>query len=148
MRLLVDEGVPVPLLEPVRRTNKRHVFEHVTERGWAGTKDQPFQRAAKNGYDGIVAVDVEQLSDPAEWRALRRSRLHHISLSQGRTVSRAGAAGLARVLASFIVALPYVLAELEDVDGQRIVQIRLLSAAARQVAYDPRTERGRYPYWR
>jgi hypothetical protein len=146
VRLLVDEGVPIQALEPLRR-NKGHEFDHVTELQWSGRLDVPlFQRAVKREYDGIIAVDVNQLAEPAEWRALKASKLHHISVGQGRTVR--GAKGLARVLASLIVAMPYVLDELAEVDSQRIVEISLLSAAARHESYDPRREKARYPYWR
>jgi hypothetical protein len=53
---------------------------------------------------------------------------------------------VARVLASFIVALPYVLADLDEADGQRFVEVALLSAAARHETFDPRRERQCYPY--
>jgi hypothetical protein len=144
--VLVDEGVPVQVLEPLRR-NRGHVFQHVAQIGWDGRKDQPlFASAADRGFDAIVAVDVDQLVEPAEWRALKRCGLHHISLRQGRTVK--GRTGVARVLASLIVAMPYVLADLADVDSQRIVEVALLSAAARHQTFDPRREDRRYPYWR
>jgi hypothetical protein len=146
VRLLVDEGVPVQVLEPFRR-NRGHEFEHVTDLGWEGRKDQLlFADAAVRGFKAIVALDVDQLADPAEWRALKTSGIHHVSLRQGRTVR--GASGLARALASFIAAMPYVLADLAAVDGQRIVEIALLSPSARHEAYDPRREQKRYPYWK
>jgi hypothetical protein len=144
--VLVDEGVPVQVLGPLRR-NHGHVFEHVTKLGWAGRDDQSlFAGAASRGFHAIVAVDVDQLVEPTEWRALKRSGLHHISLRQGWTVR--GRTGIARVLASLIVAMPYVLADLADDDGQRIVEVALLSAAARHELFDPRREERRYPYWR
>ena len=81
-----------------------------------------------------------------EWRALKASGLHHLSQRQGRTVR--GGAGLARVMASLIVAMPYVLADLDQAIGQRIVEIRLLSGSSRHEMYDPRQEQARYHYWR
>ncbi len=146
MRLLVDEGVPVQVLPSVRR-NRGHEFTHVTELGWDGREDRPlFADAAGRGFEAIVALDVDQLVDGSEWRALKSSKLHHISLRQGRTVT--GRTGLARVLASFIVAMPYVLDDLVEVDSQRIVEVSLLSATSRHEVFDPRRERRRYPYWR
>jgi hypothetical protein len=146
VRVLVDEGVPVQVLEPLRR-NRGHEFEHVAEMGWDGRKDQQlFATAARRGFEALVAVDVDQLVEAGEWRALKKSGLHHISLRQGRTVK--GATGVARVLASLIVAMPYVLADLAGVDSQRIVEVSLLSAAARHESFDPRREARRYPYWR
>lgn len=78
------------------------------------------------GYDGILTLDVNQLSDPTEWRALRRCGLHHVSLHQGRTVR--GVKGLARVIASVVVAMPYVLDDLAAVDSQRIVELSLFAS--------------------
>lgn len=146
MRLLVDEGVPVQVLEPLRR-NKGHEFVHIHDEGWDGRKDRfLFDHAKRRGFDALIVLDVDQLADPVEWRALKSSGLHHVSLRQGRTVR--GATGLARVMASFIAAMPYVLADLEDVSGQRMVEIQLLAASGRHSMYDPRHEQSRYPYWR
>jgi hypothetical protein len=146
VRVLIDEGVPVQVLEPLRR-NKGHEFVHVHDEGWDGREDRfLFSHARQRGYEALIALDVDQLVEPVEWRALKASGLHHLSLRQGRTVR--GATGLARVMSSFIAAMPYVLAELQEVDGQRIIEIQLLSASARHKAYNPRHEQARYPYWR
>ncbi len=146
MRILVDEGMPVQLLGPLR-VNRGHRFDHVNDLQWKGRLDQPlFRDASARGYHAIVTLDVNQLSDADECRALRRSGLHHISLQQGRTVR--GLKGLARVMASVVVAMPYVLEDLEEADGQRIVELSLLSAARRHELFDPVKERDRYPYWR
>jgi hypothetical protein len=59
-----------------------------------------------------------------------------------------GAKGLARVMGSLIVAMPYVVEDLEAADGQRIIEVALLSAGARHETFDPSRERRRYPYWR
>lgn len=134
------------VLEPLRR-NLGHRFDHIHAMNWGGRQDRfLFDAARRRGFDGIVALDVDQLVEAVEWRALRASGLHHISLRQGRTVT--GRTGLARVIASFVAAMPYVLDELNDADGQRIVEVRLLAASARHTAYDPRREQARYPYWR
>jgi hypothetical protein len=144
--LLVDEGVPVQVMEPLRR-NRGHTFTHVTELTWSGKKDRAlFHSAVRRGFEAIVVLDVDQLVDPAEWRALKASRLHHISLRQGRTVR--GPTGVARVLASLIVSMPYVLSDLATADAQRIVEISLLAATARHETFDPRIAQAQYPYWR
>ena len=146
MLVLVDEGVPIQVMAPLR-LNRGHTFTHVTELTWSGRKDtELFSGAARRGFEAIVVVDVDQLVEPTEWRALMRSKLHHISLRQGRTVR--GPSGVARVLASLIVAIPYVLTDLSSADDQRIVEISLLSASARHESFDPRREHARYPYWR
>jgi hypothetical protein len=146
MRVLVDEGMPVQLLAPLRR-NRGHTFDHIDELKWKGRLDQPlFAAAAERGYDAILTLDVNQLSDGDECRALRRSGLHHISLQQGRSVK--GLKGLARVTASVVLAMPYVVEDLDDVDGQRVVELSMLGGGRRHRVFDPRTEVGRYPYWR
>ena len=146
MQVLVDEGMPVQLLEPLR-LNRGHRFDHIDGLRWKGRLDQTlFNDAAGRGYDAILTLDVNQLSDADECRALRRSGLHHISLQQGRSVR--GVKGTARVIASVIAAMPYVLADLDEADGQRIVEVSLFSATRRHELFDPLKERSRYPYWR
>ena len=146
MFVLVDESVPVQVMAPLG-LNRGHTFAHVTELKWSGRRDtELFSSAVERGFEAILAVDVDQLVEPTEWRALKRSKLHPISLRQGRTVR--GASGVARVVASLIVAMPYVLSDLEDADDQRIVEVSLLSATSRHESFDPRREQARYPYWR
>ncbi len=146
MRFLLDEGLPVQVLEPLRR-NIGQEFEHVDALKWKGKGDTfLFSDAAARGFDGIVVLDLDQLADPDEWRALRRSGLHHISLRQGRLVR--GQTGLARVMASLILAMPYVLQDLVAVDSQRLVEIALLTGGKRHEMFDPVREQQRYPYWR
>jgi hypothetical protein len=146
MRVLVDEGTPVQLLPPLRQ-NRGHVFDHVEELNWKGRLDQPlFAAAAERDYDAILTLDVNQLSDAGECRALRRAGLHHLSLQQGRSVK--GLKGLARVIASVVVAMPYVVEDLEAAPGQRIVELSMLGAGRRHQIFDPRVETARYPYWR
>jgi hypothetical protein len=146
LQVLVDEGMPVQLLEPLR-LNRGHQFDHIDGLRWKGRLDQRlFRDAAGRGYDTILTLDVNQLSDADECRALRRSGLHHISLQQGRSVR--GVKGTARVIASVIAAMPYVLEDLHEADGQRIVELSLFSAARRHAVFDPLKERSRYPYWR
>ena len=68
MKLLLDEGLPVQLLEPLGR-NHEHTFAHVEELGWKGKLDHfLFADAAKEGFDAIIALDLDQLSDRTEWK--------------------------------------------------------------------------------
>jgi hypothetical protein len=146
LQVLVDEGMPVQILGPLR-LNRGHQFDHIDELRWKGRLDQPlFRDAAGRGYEAILTLDVNQLSDADECRALRRSGLHHISLQQARTAR--GVKGTARVIASVIAAMPYVLEDLDQADGQRIVELSLFSATRRHEVFDPLKERSRYPYWR
>jgi hypothetical protein len=146
MRILVDEGMPVQVLDPLRR-NKGHIFDHVDDLRWKGKHDAPlFRDATARGYEAVLTLDLSQLDSYEESRALKRSGLHHIGIAQGR--SARGIAGLARVIASVVVSMPYVLAELQDVAEQRIVELSLLSATRRHTMFDPRVEPTRFPYWR
>jgi hypothetical protein len=145
MRLLLDEGMPVHLLDPLR-LNSPHLFQHVDELGWKGKLDDYlFRDARSRGFNALVVLDVDQLADPGLCRALKATGLHHISLRQGRRVT--GKAGIARVIASLVAAMPYILIDIEEADGQRLVEVALLGAGARHETFDPRQERQRFPYW-
>jgi hypothetical protein len=145
MRLLLDEGMPVQLLEPLR-LNSPHQVQHVDELRWKGKQDANlFRDTATRGFDALVVLDVDQLADPDLCRALKASGLHHISLRQGRRVK--GKTGVARVIASLVVAMPYILANLETIAEQRLVEVTLLATGARHETLDPRRERQRFPYW-
>jgi len=145
MRVLVDEPMPVQVLEPLR-LNKGHQFDHVNDLRWKGKKDIPlFRDAASKGYQAVLTLDVAQLDSVDECRALRRSGLHHIGIQQGRSAQ--GIRGMARVISSVVVAIPYVLADLEEADGQRVVELSLLSSTRRHGVFDPQVDAARFPYW-
>jgi hypothetical protein len=128
------------------RLNTPHLFQHVDELGWKGKLDHNlFRDAASRSFDALTVLDVDQLADPDLCRALKASGLHHISLRQGRRIK--GKAGVARVIASIVAAMPYVLADLEESSGQRLVEVTLLASGARHETFDPRRDRERFPYW-
>jgi hypothetical protein len=146
MRVLVDEGMPVQVLPPLR-LNKPHEFDHIDDLHWKGKQDiQLFADAAARSYDAVLTLDLDQLASVQEARALKRSGLHHIGIHQGRSAQ--GIRGIARVISSVIVAMPYVLADLDAAEGQRIVELALLSATRRHQTIDPRRNATRFPYWR
>lgn len=63
MQVLVDEGMPVQVLEPLR-LNRGHRFDHINDLRWKGRLDQPlFRDAGVHGYEAILTLDVNQLSD-------------------------------------------------------------------------------------
>jgi hypothetical protein len=146
MRVLVDEGMPVQVLTPLR-LNKAHLFDHVEDLGWKGKPDVLlFRDAATRSYEAILTLDLAQLDSVDECRALKKAGLHHVGIAQGRSAQ--GIKGVARVISSVIVAMPYVLAELEQAAGQRIVELSLLSASKRHATFDPKVDAARFPYWR
>jgi hypothetical protein len=85
---------------------------------WKGKQEANlFRDTATRGVDALVVLDVDQLADPDLCRALKASGLHHISLRQGRRVK--GRTGVARVIASLVVAMPYILADLKTIGSSR-----------------------------
>jgi len=63
-----------------------------------------------------------------ECKAIKESGLHHVRFSQ----RREGLAGLASALGSVIAAMPAVMEELEQADGQRLVRIVSLDPGRRR----------------
>jgi hypothetical protein len=129
------------------RLNRTHGFDHVEDVGWKGKPDvQLFRDAAAKDFEVILTLDLAQLDSIEECRALRKSGVHHVGIAQGRSAQ--GIKGVARVISSVLVAMPFVLAELEQASGQRIVELSLLSATKRHATFDPRVDAARFPYWR
>jgi hypothetical protein len=54
---------------------------------------------------------------------------------------------MARVMASVVAAMPYVLDDLAEAEGQRIVELSLLKGNRRHSVFDPRLDAARFPYW-
>ena len=129
MHVLLDENIPAPALASLRVLTP-HVFEHVNDRSWAGTADPTlFANAGRAGFDVIVALDRRQLYNADEWQALKRARLHHVSIRQTRTTQ--GARGSLRLMASLLLAMPHVLDDLAARDGGCVVEVRLLDDRSR-----------------
>ena len=129
MRILLDEHIPAPLLE-LLRIDESHAFAHVNDLSLTGTPDAAlFKRARELGFDTIVSLDRNQLTYEREWRALRRARLHHVSLRQSRATQ--GERGTLRMVASIAVAIPRVLDFLAACDSPQVVEIALLSDSKR-----------------
>lgn len=117
MKLLLDEDVPVQLLEPLRHLLRGHQVDHVEGIGWKGKKDRfLLPDAARSGYDALLTNDSAQLDDPEESRAIRDSGMHHIRYQQN---PRHGLDGLAGAMGSVMAAIRPVVRDLEAADGQR-----------------------------
>jgi PIN like domain len=141
MRVLIDEDTAVQLLEPLRHLLRKHKVDHIATIDWKGKKDRNvLPDARKAGYDVIITRDHNQLSDPAECDAIKRSALHHIRYSQ----RREGMIGLGLALESIIAAMPMVMDELEQADSQRLVHIVGLDPNRRYELIDPTTEPPNY----
>ncbi len=145
MHVLIDEDTAVQLLGPLAHLLPRHQVDHVTTIGWAGKKDRGVLADAKaGGYDVFLTRDRNQLSDPRECDAIKRSGLHHIRYRQ----RQEGAYGLGLALGAIIAAMPKVMEDLDQASSQRLVRITALDPAAsrRFDITDPRREPPS-PYW-
>jgi hypothetical protein len=132
VHVLLDEGVPEPLSVILAMLEPTHTFRHVNDLGWMGIKDPLlFERAAASSFEVIVALDRNQLTNAAEWRALKKARLHHVSIKQSKQTQ--GARGQMRILASLAVAMPRALDDLSAADGGQIVEVAIISDTARHV---------------
>ncbi len=110
MRILLDEDVAQPLLEPLRRVLRTHDVDHVNTVAWKGKKDvQVLRDAPARGYDMLVTHNLGQLRIPDEVRAIKKSRMHHVTYVTGR-----GLNGEALAMASLLASMRRVVAEAES----------------------------------
>ncbi|MDQ4021228.1 MAG: DUF5615 family PIN-like protein [Actinomycetota bacterium] len=143
MKLLLDEDVPVQLVEPLRHLLRGHQVDHVQALGWKGKKDRfLLPDASRKGYEALITNDSAQLDNPEETRSIRDSGMHHIRY---RHDTRRGVDGLAFAMASVMAAIRHVVRELNDADGQRLVEIQAISLVKRHHIIDPRVDPP--PYW-
>ena len=143
MRLLLDEDVPIQLLDPLRRILSGHQVDHTEQLGWKGKKDRfLLPDARRRGYDALLTNDSAQLDSVEECRAIRDSQMHHLRYHQD---TRRGVDGLARAMAAVMAAIRPVIRELEQVEGQRLVEIQAIQPGKRHRTIDPRLDPP--PYW-
>jgi hypothetical protein len=143
MRLLLDEDVPVQLLQPLRHLLPGHQVDHTEQLGWKGKKDRLLlPDARRRRYDALLTNDSGQLSDDKECRAIRDSGLHHIRYRQD---TRYGMDGLALAMAAVMAGIRQVVRELEDIDGQSLVEIQAIQPGKRHRTTDPSVDPP--PYW-
>jgi len=143
VKLLLDEDVPVQLLEPIRHLLPGHQVDHVEGIGWKGKSDRfLLSDAAHRGYEAFVTNDSAQLDSAEESRAIRDSGMHHIRYRQD---PRRGVDGLAAAIGSVVAAIRLVIRDLEAADGQRLVAIQAIVAGRRHEIVDPLVDPP--PYW-
>ena len=143
MRLLLDEDVPLQLLEPLRRLLRGHEIDHTEGLGWKGKKDRHLLPDARSrGYNALLTNDSAQLASVEESRAIRDSAMHHIRYHQD---TKRGLDGLALAMAAVMGAIRQVMRELEEADGQRLVEIQPIKPGKRHSVIDPRVDPP--PYW-
>ncbi|MEU4177508.1 hypothetical protein [Streptomyces sp. NPDC026589] len=128
MWILVDENVPVQVLEMLRRILPGHEVKHVSEIKWAGKKDLALlPDAARKGFDTFLTRDARQLEDPSETEAIKKSGMHHIRFSQ----AHKGMAGLGLSMGAVVAAMPLIVGELNEADIQQLIHIKGLNPASK-----------------
>ena len=144
MRILLDEDVPRQVLEVLRHVLRDHSVDHVTVIKWSGKQDeQLYHDAAKKGYNVVITNNIDQLDNPGECRAIKRSGIHWVGYRQ----RHPGLKGLALAIASIIAASTAVVEELNEASGQRLVQITGIDPKTRRhKCIDPQRNPPRY--WR
>lgn len=143
MRILLDEDTPVQFLAVLRHVLPKHQVDHVQELNWKSKKDKHVLPDARSRrYQVFVTNDSNQLEDPDECDAIKRSGLHHVSYRQ----RHKGREGLALALGAVVAAMPQIIAELEMCGGQRLVHVAGLDPKNRYTSIDPIISPPRY--WR
>lgn len=136
MKILLDENVPRPLHDVLRHLLRGHEVDHVGAL-WPGKKDVQLLHDAAGRYEMIVTNDIGQYDDPEECRAIRQSRLHHVTYA----LPLDGLEGLALACGAICAALRGAVRELEGVREQRIVRITSLDKSRKRYAItDPRSD--------
>jgi hypothetical protein len=112
LRILLDEDVSQPLLEPLRRILKPHAVDHVNDIVWKGKKDvQVLRDAPVRGYGMLVTHNLGPAPYPDEVKAIKRSGIHHVTY-----VTAKGLTGEALGMASLLASMRRVVAEAEASD--------------------------------
>lgn len=143
MRILLDADTPIQMLSLLRHVLPKHQVDHVHGKSWSAKKDVPLLRdAGAAGYDVFVTNDWNQLDDPAETDAIKKSRLHHVRYNQ----RRGGLKGLALSIGAVVAAMPYVVEFLENADRQQLVRVAGIDPNGRFDCVDPSRDPPRY--WR
>jgi PIN like domain len=139
MRILIDEDTAVQLVRPLQHVLIGHEVKHIHDLSWKGKKDlNVLPDAKKAGYQLLITKDHSQLSDPRECDAIKKSGLHHVRYEQ----RVQGARRLALALGAIIAAMPMVMEELLNTDGQRLVRIASIDSRPRSrfEVTDPRRD--------
>ena len=144
VKLLLDEDVPVQLLEPLRRLLPGHQVDHVQGLGWKGKPDHfLLADAAARGYDVLVTNDSGQMDIPKECRDIRDSGIHH---TRYRMLDGLDGLALAMgaVLAAGMAAIRPIVKELASVGAQRLVVVQGIAPGKRHTTVDPAVDPPRY----
>ncbi|MFI5567724.1 hypothetical protein ACIA6T_10250 [Streptomyces sp. NPDC051740] len=141
--MVIDENVPVQMLEMLRRLLPGHDVRHVSEIKWTGKKDLALlPDAARRGFEAFLTEDGRQLEDPSETTAVKKSGRHHIRFSHGHK----GMAGLGLAMGAVTAAMPLLVRGLDTAEGRQLVHVEGLNPGSEQRfdLVDPAKEPPRY----
>lgn len=129
MKILLDEQVPEPVIDPLEHLLRWHQVHHVQRIGWKGKKDlNLIPDLAARGYQVLVTADVNQLHDERECKLIKKYGFHHVRFQQvGRGVLATGSA-----ISTIVAGLTAVVPELDEADGQRLVLLKSVKCGATQ----------------
>lgn len=143
MRILLDADTPVQLMPVLQRVLPDHDVYHAHGLRWSRKKDVSLLCDARTAhYQVFVTNDANQLDNPKETDAIRKSRIHHVRYRQ----RHPGPSGLALAIGAVVAAMPGVMAHLADVDVQHLVHIWGLDPENRFKIVNPVRRPPRY--WR
>jgi hypothetical protein len=144
MKVLLDEDVPVPLINLVRHILQGHTVNHVYEVGWKGKSDVDIYKDARtHGYDMVITNNIRQLNDPVECDAIKKSRKHLVLYNM-----EEGLQGLALASGAICAAIRPVVEDLATRSRQHVVRITGLASHKRRYAISDPAEDPPSPYWR
>ncbi len=124
MKILLDEDVPVQLLDALQQVLDLHDVHHVDRLQWKSKKDHNlFADAPQRGYEALITNDKGQINNPEECRDIRDSGMHHIRYDQD---TSKGKEGLALAMGAILAAIVPLVKEL-DGTPQRLVHIAAIA---------------------
>jgi Domain of unknown function (DUF5615) len=145
MRVLLDEHVPIQMIDLLDHLLRGHDVTHVNAIRWrAKHDDYLIVDAAGRGFDVFVTNDRNQLSDPGELKTIKKSGIHHVRYTQR---TKLGLRGLGLAMGALTAAMPMVIETLAAASGQRLVHITAIGhlPSDRFQTVDPHTTPP--PYW-
>lgn len=143
MRILLDADTPLQLVSVLQHVLPGHDVHHAHGLRWSTKKDVPLLHDARSArYEVFVTNDANQLEDPAETDAIRKSRLHHVQYRQ----RQPGLRGLALAVGAVVAAMPSVMEYLASVEERRLIHITGLDPNNRFTSVNPVRDPPRY--WR
>ena len=143
MKVLLDEDVPVPLVELVRHVLREHHVDHVYSVGWVKTDVNLCRDARARGYEVVVTNNLRQLNDPVECDAIKKSGRHVVFYTL-----ESGLQGLALASGAICAAIRPVITNLEGRSQQHLVWITGLAASKRRYTIKNPATDAVSAYWR